>query len=256
MNPVACILVVLVALAACAPRPAPLVSADAPTTPATPASIDELRAEVEHISRLLYDQGDYLATIRRVDAVLARAKGDGPERAKLRSTFLMAAGAAHFYLGDHRAASRNLNEAVREDPEFELSYFFLGRVAASRKDYGEALRQYNRAIALNPRFLEALFHRGLVRASGHDFEGAIADFSAIVAIKSNSAPAYAYRGLVHERLRNRAAAAADYRRALALEPGFSIAREGLNRLARAGAPPPRVEPPPTRRREGPPVVEF
>jgi tetratricopeptide (TPR) repeat protein len=72
------------------------------------------------------------------------------------------------------------------------------------------------------------------RASAFYFTGknqdALADINKSIAIYAKSAPAFSQRGLIYEKLGDKDKAIADFRRAIALEPNFKEAADGLIRL--------------------------
>jgi hypothetical protein len=80
--------------------------------------------------------------------------------------------------GEHEAARKLLDAAVKADPDYERLYYFRAVALYSLNQFAEAARDLDQALALFPEYDAARFLRGRCRAAARDAPGARADFEA------------------------------------------------------------------------------
>lgn len=166
--------------------------------------------------------------------------------------------------GDSIRAISSYQTAIEQDPDFFDAYLELGLIFSEKNDplaleyyknallvrpgekralyskgmyeqehemYNEAMKTYHEAIKANPDFKEAhynlgyvyLFYLQLYKESQEYFTDAIK-------IDPNYVQAYYNRGYAFELLGDINNAAKDYRKALAINPSYDRAAQGLSRL--------------------------
>jgi tetratricopeptide (TPR) repeat protein len=91
---------------------------------------------------------------------------------------------------NYDAALRDLNEAIRQDPNSPAAYFFRGWCYASLKDYDRALRDYDKVIELNPNYAQVFYNRGNLYLGKGDHDRAITDYDEAIRLNPKFAEAY------------------------------------------------------------------
>ena len=169
-------------------------------------------------------------------------------------------------MADTNLAISSMRTAVEQDPDYYDAWIQLGLLHAGRFD-DLAIEYYNTAIEINPRSTEAWYNKGMFAQSiGWDSlalacyaeimvfdphnptayynsgwvelemtgnnDKAIELFNKAVEILPEYYQAYFNRGLAHERNGDLDAARDDYRRALAVQPDYDLAANGLDRMDR------------------------
>ncbi len=143
---------------------------------------------------------------------------------------------AHLGLGTAFALRRQYGPAAREfaaarrlNPSDTEALWNLARAWEAEMNYNEALPAYRSYAAAKPESM--VYDRiGFVEAKlGHP-DKAIEALGQALKINGADATAFVYRGLVFMALRDFARAKADFSRALEIEPGNQIARNGLAKL--------------------------
>lgn len=170
---------------------------------------------------------------------LAFADADKAVELDPKAAYYAVRGGLHVRKGDFDRASTDLREAMRRDPQFPRSYFYLARVLAAKGDVDGALQNYGEAIRLRPDYMFTYEHRGRLLARLGKTEDAIADFNAAVSLRPNLTSAYLQRGQTYETLGELEKAKADYEQAATRAPAAytedadvvaSTARERLAKL--------------------------
>jgi tetratricopeptide (TPR) repeat protein len=119
--------------------------------------------------------------------------------------------------GDHRAARRSYNEALKRRPGDAKA--LAGRAAAGfeLKEYAGAIEDATAAIATEP---DALFTRAAAYGALDRNQESVRDWTAYLALKPKDAHAWMNRGNAHERSGRMSAAVADWRQAVLLDPNL------------------------------------
>jgi protein O-GlcNAc transferase len=132
-------------------------------------------------------------------------------------------GVIHHQRGEHIAAIRQIDAALKINPAAATAHNNRGVALAELERHGEALESYDRAIGLAPDYVDARFNRGNALKELGQFEAALASYDAVLALASDHAVAFAKRGNVFSALGRFDEAVASYARATALHPGYSEA---------------------------------
>lgn len=173
-------------------------------------------------------------------------------------------GMAFKEMGDTAKSVSSFQTAIEQDPDYYHAYLQLAALFAI--DYNPiALQYFNSAIKLNPTSTEALYGAGLFYQEMGNVEKALEAYDIILkidpmhfdayynsgfihsemlkdyntaikfytdAINANGKQVKAYymRGYAFERLNDKKQAENNYRMALGIEPDYTLAAQGLNRI--------------------------
>lgn len=173
-------------------------------------------------------------------------------------------GMAFKEMGDTAKSVSSFQTAVEQDPDYYHAYLQLAALFAT--DYNPiALQYFNSAIKLNPTSTEALYGAGLFYQEMGNVEKALEAYDIILKIDPMHFDAYYNSGFVHsemlkdyntaikfytdainvdnkqvkafymrgyafERLKDKKQAENNYRMALGIQPDYTLAAEGLNRI--------------------------
>ncbi len=91
-----------------------------------------------------------------------------PERTGLRHTRL-----AHIMLGEVQIATKDLDEAIRLDPNVALAYVGRGLVLMKEDQHESAIQKFDEAVRLDPRQVLAYRFRGIAYLSQDKYEIAL-----------------------------------------------------------------------------------
>jgi len=136
----------------------------------------------------LYDQGEYNAVTNLLETIddsnysgeLEMLLGDAEhkleffdmaihhykkaEKSGVRSIDLyFHRGAAYISIGDFKKATKDLNKAIKIEPEDATLFFYRAYAYTELGNFDKALADYSNAIILKPDYAEAFFNRGAVR---------------------------------------------------------------------------------------------
>jgi protein O-GlcNAc transferase len=171
---------------------------------------------------------------QRYRAILAADAGHADARHHL--------GIVHYQRGEHIAAIRQIDAALKIAPNIAAAHNNRGAALAALSRLGEAVESYERAVALTPDYVEAWFNRGNALAELGRLDAALASYDAVIARAPHHAAACAKRGNVLHRMQRFAEAVASFDRAIALTPDYAeawnnrgVALSSLERLAEAVA---------------------
>jgi Flp pilus assembly protein TadD len=133
--------------------------------------------------------------------------------------------------GDTPAAEEELRRALETAPGDPIALYLLGNARRQSGDLEAAEASYRRALSIRPVYPRALINLGLVLGAKKDLDGAEDAFRRADE-QLGGAPETKVNLAIVMRLRGRAPeAAALYREALALDPDFAPALEGLASLS-------------------------
>ncbi|MGE9009205.1 tetratricopeptide repeat protein [Leptospira interrogans] len=129
--------------------------------------------------------------------------------------------------GKFAAAITELDQAVKQDPQFAFAFAWRGTARSRMGQFSEAMPDLNEALRLDPRNVLALVQRGygffLLRDNGK----ALADLNAAGEIDPSAPGPYAFRGLVYSDMGEQERALTDLNKALKLNPDFAVAHGGI-----------------------------
>jgi len=146
-------------------------------------------------------------------------------------------GVVHLQRGEHIAALRNIDAALKANPAVAAAHNNRGTALAGLGRLAEAADGYARAVALAPDYLDAVINRGNTLKDLGRLEEALACYDGAMAISPRHAVALLKRGNVLHGLRRHEEAIASYDRAVSIDPDLSEAWHNRGAaLARAGRP--------------------
>jgi len=82
----------------------------------------------------------------------------------------------HFEKDDCQSALKDVNEAIRLEPEFAFALNLRGLVRQEVGNFIGAIQDFSDAIRIKPDFSDAFYNRGLARKAAGDKQGGRADF--------------------------------------------------------------------------------
>jgi len=137
-------------------------------------------------------------------------------------------------MGDHARAAEAFREATNHDPKSATAWYNLGTSLNALKSPQEARDALLRAVEADPEFYQALNTLGVMaRLEGNDQE-ALVFFRRAIAANSEYAKPWLNMGNIYEIADQPDKAREAYQRALDIDPGYTLARVGLDRLAEQG----------------------
>ncbi len=126
-------------------------------------------------------------------------------------------------LKDVEGAWRDLDQALRQDPNDAETFYVRGNVRASVRDFAGAIKEFEEAIRLNPRFTWAFINCGLSRLEVKDCAGAARDLEKAVGLNPKDAQAILNLGLARAGLLDYEGAIEAYDKAIGLDPKEPVA---------------------------------
>ena len=144
---------------------------------------------------------------------------------------------AFLLLGELQAARGNpdalryYDAAVDIDPEDVISIHARADYLRDRGRVAEAIREYRRASFIDRQYVAGNFNAGLLLLEQDSLRQAYNEFNITIKNDPIHIRAFFYRGYASEQLGDFDAARRDYETALRMAPDFTLAREGLERLA-------------------------
>ena len=124
-----------------------------------------------------------------------------------------------------------LNTALRLEPSNTNAIYALAMYYQQNKMYDEAESLYRRLLDVNANSTDAWHNLGYIELMyRNDYERAIEHFTRAIEADGTSIEALTNRGCAYELNNQRHLAKADYEAALAIDPGFGPAQEGMKRL--------------------------
>lgn len=99
-----------------------------------------------------------------------------------------------------------------------LSYYEMGLIKDSLKDYHGAITDFTKAIEINSRNADAYFNRSIIKYNLKDYKGAIADLDKAIDINSKDAGFYNNRGCAKAEVKDYVGAAWDFKKVIEINP--------------------------------------
>jgi tetratricopeptide (TPR) repeat protein len=116
----------------------------------------------------------------------------------------------------------------KHDHQESLKFLNIGKSKLQNNNFEGAIVDFNRAISLNPKLEEAYFARAKAKKGLSDYDGSIDDYAIVIELNPKNANAHNNLGNLLYNKGMISEAAINYRCALALKPGFDVARKNLN----------------------------
>ncbi len=127
----------------------------------------------------------------------------------------------------------DLDQAIRLNPEEAQAFHARGLIYQRNGNHARAITDFDNAIDRNP-FAAAPYQaraQSLTVIGKYDL--AIEDFNAALNVNNRNGDAWAGLGLAYEKQGDKTKASESYGRALVVDPGNRVAREGQSRTGRA-----------------------
>src|SRR6266852_1228420 len=131
-------------------------------------------------------------------------------------------------LEEYDRALRDYSEALRLDPKDAQTYYYRGVVYKALKETKKAITDYSEAIRLDPKWSSPYFNRANVYKAQKDYDKAVSDFSEAIRLDPKWTDAYFNRGNVYKSQKEYGKAAGDYREVIRLDPDDA---DGYSNLA-------------------------
>ena len=96
--------------------------------------------------------------------------------------------------------------------------------------HAQAILDFDSTIDRNAFVAAPYAARGQSLVATQQYDKAIEDFNAALNVNNRDADSWAWRGVAYERMGNRQMAQESYQRALAVDSGNHVARQGNSRL--------------------------
>lgn len=139
-------------------------------------------------------------------------------------------GLAYNAKGEYDLAIADYSEAVRLNPKYEDAFHNRARAYYEKPDYARAIADYGEAIRLNPKSSSSYSGRGAAYFKNGEQDRALADFNEQIRLGSKDASDYHNRGFTYEAKGEFDKALADFRTALAMNPQYKGAADGIQRI--------------------------
>jgi Tfp pilus assembly protein PilF len=128
---------------------------------------------------------------------------------------------AHYKKRDYTAATRDLQEHMKQQPRSKEAENLLGNIAMDQGRLDEAEGRFRQALTYEPNFADARNSLGILLQKRGQPDAALEEFRRVVAVDPDYAEAHNNIGVIlKDRGRNEEAAAA-FRRAIAADPDFA-----------------------------------
>lgn len=124
-----------------------------------------------------------------------------------------------------------LEKAINIDPDNAEAYYLIGMYFQEQEDYDKSLAAYDRLLKVFPDYPYAYYNKGYIKlVYQEDYQAALVEFSLAIKLNPNYVEAWYNRGYCNELTGKLSLARSDYKRALELNPDYSMAVTGLNRI--------------------------
>ncbi len=143
---------------------------------------------------------------------------ENPEVSLERNKSLIQIGDENYKLKNYDASIKNYQDALKLNPNDEVTLLKLGNIYKARNDQKEAANFYKKAIFVNPAYADGWFNLGLVRAGEKNYNEAKSCFKRVIALKPEYSNAYYALGMVNESSGDKAGALQNYNEFLRRKP--------------------------------------
>jgi tetratricopeptide (TPR) repeat protein/TolB-like protein len=160
----------------------------------------------------------YLAELKNRDYIEDAMKY--VDRAGRREQYFIRSRYALFQEGDYTAATKELQDAIKQYPDEKRAYYWLGVYAYSQRDFHKAIKEFNEAIAIDPLYKSALNHLAYAYDYTEEYDKAIASIDKYISLVPDEANPYDSRGDIYASMNLLDQAVASYRQAIEIKPDF------------------------------------
>ncbi len=131
----------------------------------------------------------------------------------------------------YMSALLDLEQALLAKPDLSEAHFQIAWVADKMGNKRKAIESYTYALKADPKYSMAYNNRGVIYGDMGQRDLALADYNDAIRTNAKNQYAWANRGMLFAGIRRqRKQAVADFRQALAIDPGYDYAINGLRKL--------------------------
>lgn len=122
--------------------------------------------------------------------------------------------------------------AIRLNPRSVEAYFGRAYYYQLTKQYQKALFDYRKVIDFDPSNDKAYYNVGYINFEAQKYDEALRSWNICIQMNNHNIDAYYMRGLLHEARKNYKDALLNYQFALELDPNYTLAKEGRDRMSK------------------------
>ncbi|MES2560933.1 MAG: tetratricopeptide repeat protein [Bacteroidota bacterium] len=127
-------------------------------------------------------------------------------------------------------AKEYFTTAIRLSPRSVEAYFGRAYYYQLVKQYQKSLFDYRKVIEYDPSNDKAYYNVGYINYEAGKYDEALRSWNICIEMNNQNVMAYYMRGLLHEQRKSYADAKLNYEYVLQLDPEYSLAKEGMQRL--------------------------
>lgn len=127
-------------------------------------------------------------------------------------------------------AANELSPYSKMNQRLEAAYFYLATSQFTREEYKDALMNIKKALQIGKTNANSYLLEGRIYLEQKDYKAALTFFGRALKLDPKYADAYYGRALAREKLGKKKEARLDYERAIRMDHGFRLAKEGLRRV--------------------------
>jgi tetratricopeptide (TPR) repeat protein len=131
-----------------------------------------------------------------------------------------------------KIATEYFATAIRLNPRSTEAYFGRAYYYQLTKQYQKSLFDYRKVIEYDPSNDKAYYNVGYINYEAGKYDEAMRSWNICIEMNNQNIMAYYMRGLVHEQRKNYSDAKLNYEFVLQLDPNYTLAEEGLQRLVK------------------------
>ncbi|MES2778599.1 MAG: tetratricopeptide repeat protein [Bacteroidota bacterium] len=128
------------------------------------------------------------------------------------------------------SAKEYFTTAIRLNPRSTEAYFGRAYYFQLIKQYQKALFDYRKVIEYDPSNDKAYYNVGYINYEAGEYDEAMRSWNICIEMNNQNVMAYYMRGLLHEQRKHYSDAKLNYEYVLQLDPEYTLAKEGMNRL--------------------------
>jgi tetratricopeptide (TPR) repeat protein len=129
-------------------------------------------------------------------------------------------------------AAEYFSTAIRLNPRSTEAYFGRAYYYQLAKQYQKALFDYRKVIEYDPSNDKAYYNVGYINFEAKQYDEALRSWNICIQMNNQNVEAYYMRGLLHEVRKNYKDALLNYQYVLELDPKYTLAEEGKERMSK------------------------
>lgn len=131
-----------------------------------------------------------------------------------------------------KIATEYFATAIRLNPRSTEAYFGRAYYYQLVKQFQKSLFDYRKVIEYDPSNDKAYYNVGYINYEAGKYDEAMRSWNICIEMNNQNIMAYYMRGLLHEQRKNYSDAKLNYEYVLQLDPEYTLAKEGMQRLAK------------------------